>query len=53
MCKKKKYKTKLEAMLILARCNSNQRLETRFYFCKECNAYHLTKWKKGQHIEFK
>lgn len=51
MCNKKRFK-KLEAMLALARCNLNNRLETRVYYCKECNAYHLTKWKKFQNFYF-
>ncbi len=46
MCRKVKYRSKLEAMLALASCiskNSKKRLETRYYWCCECNAYHLTK----------
>lgn len=52
MCKKKKFNSKLDAMLALARCNANKRLETKVYFCKQCNAYHLTKWKKYQNFYF-
>lgn len=49
MCNKKKYNDKLSAMIALANClslgkNKNKnRLETRYYWCNICNAYHLTK----------
>lgn len=47
MCKKKRYKDKLEAMFALSQARKHRRKghnrrEKRFYFCKECNCYHLT-----------
>jgi hypothetical protein len=48
-CTKIKYKDKLSAMIALASClsvHNNKRMETRYYWCKECNAYHLTKTNK-------
>lgn len=45
-CNKKKYKDKLSAMIALASCNSKHnkhRMETRYYWCNICKAYHLTK----------
>lgn len=45
-CKKKKYKDKLSVMIALANCQSkgnSKRMETRYYWCEECKAYHLTK----------
>lgn len=47
-CNKIKYKDKIAVMLALASCKCNpngKRQETRYYFCKECNAWHLTKKK--------
>lgn len=45
-CNKIKY-DKLGAMLALASCKSKKaksyRLEKRYYYCKFCKAYHLTK----------
>lgn len=45
-CKKKKV-DRIKAMLIIAnaqkRTQTNfNRMERRYYFCKECNAYHTT-----------
>lgn len=48
-CNKVKYKDKLSAMIALASClslHNKKRMETRYYWCKECNAYHLTKMNK-------
>lgn len=48
MCKKRKFKDKISAMLALAQCKnakSGRRQETRFYYCKECHAWHLTSMK--------
>lgn len=45
-CSKIKYKDRLSAMIALASClsvHNKKRMETRYYWCKECNAYHLTK----------
>lgn len=45
-CKKKKYRDELSVMIALADCHSSRnpkRMETRYYWCEECNAYHLTK----------
>ena len=45
-CTKIKYRDKLSAMIALASCTSKhnkKRLETRFYWCDKCKAYHLTK----------
>lgn len=45
-CGKRCYKTKLDAMLALASCvskHSKKRLETRYYWCSDCGAFHLTK----------
>lgn len=45
-CNKVKY-DKIGAMLALASCKSRKaksyRLERRYYYCKLCKAYHLTK----------
>ena len=46
-CNKKKYKDKISAMFALSQTkfvgNYNpKRNEKRFYFCNECNAWHLT-----------
>lgn len=45
-CNKIKY-DKLGAMLALVSCKSKKaksyRLEKRYYYCKFCKAYHLTK----------
>jgi hypothetical protein len=52
MCRKVRYRSKLEAMLALSRCVSSiskKRLETRYYWCRECNAYHLTKKPKDNY----
>ena len=49
MCNKKKL-DKIKAMLIVANAqkitqmNFNRR-EIRIYFCKDCNAYHVTSMK--------
>lgn len=48
-CNKKKF-TKFEAMLYLANSDlrykqskgKTRRKECRYYYCKQCNAYHLT-----------
>lgn len=46
-CNKKKF-TKFEAMLYLVNSDYRQkrgrtkRKECRYYYCKECDAYHLT-----------
>ena len=48
-CTKKKF-TKLEAMMYISqaemqykqRKGRSRRRECRYYYCKECNAYHLT-----------
>ena len=48
-CNKKKF-TKLEAMMYIAqaemqnkkRKGKSKRRECRYYYCKECNAYHMT-----------
>ena len=47
MCNKRKYKDKLSAMFALSQCrrvgkHKSNRDECAYYFCKECNAYHLT-----------
>ena len=47
MCNKIKYKDKLSAMFALSQCRrvgkrKSNRDECAYYFCKECNAYHLT-----------
>ena len=51
MCKKRCYDTKPNAMIDLASCVSKhskkKRLETRYYWCSECGAFHLTKKKKN------
>lgn len=50
-CHKKKY-DKIGAMLALSSCQKSERFgnhnrqETRFYYCDECKAYHLTSQKK-------
>lgn len=52
-CNKKKF-TKFEAMLYLAQASMNykkrkgrsKRRECRYYYCKQCNAYHLTSKEK-------
>lgn len=46
-CNKKKYKDKISAMFALSQTQfvgnySPKRNEKRFYFCNECNAWHLT-----------
>lgn len=47
-CGKIKYKDKIAAMMALISClharyrKNKKRNETRIYFCKECNAWHLT-----------
>jgi DnaJ-class molecular chaperone len=41
-CNKKKYDTHEDARLVLAKCKLNQRTEQSFYYCKECEAWHLT-----------
>lgn len=45
MCKKRRF-DKIGAMMALAnndrRKKLAQRKERRMYFCRECNAYHLT-----------
>ncbi len=54
MCSKKKF-TKTSAKLALAdslwerEAGKYKRLESRYYYCFKCNAYHLTK--KGRVIE--
>ena len=48
-CTKRKF-SKFEAMLFLAQASMNRkrrkgksrRKECRYYYCKQCNAYHLT-----------
>lgn len=44
-CNKKKY-DRIGAMIALANTKSEyastKRNEKRYYYCKECNAYHLT-----------
>ena len=45
-CSKKKF-DKIKAMLILANSNKQtqmnfNRKEVRYYYCEDCNAYHLT-----------
>ena len=48
-CNKRKF-SKFEAMLYLAQASMSykkrkgrsRRRECRYYYCKECNAYHLT-----------
>jgi hypothetical protein len=48
-CKKITYKDKLSAMIALANClsiHNKKRMETRYYWCKECKGYHLTKTNK-------
>lgn len=48
-CIKKKF-TKLEAMMYVARSEmknkkrkgKSKRKECRYYYCNECNAYHMT-----------
>lgn len=47
-CKKKKYKDKIAAMFALSQCKrgKGQRQEIRFYYCRDCNAWHLTKQNK-------
>lgn len=50
MCNKIKYKDKLSAMFALSQCKNGKkgnRRECRFYFCNECNAYHLTSKKNN------
>lgn len=55
MCNKKKYNDKLSAMIALASCLSKhykKRLETRYYWCDECKAYHLMKQRKYKKENF-
>ena len=45
-CGKVKYHTELAAKMALSKCingKSGKRAERNYYFCKQCNAYHLTK----------
>ena len=47
ICKKRKFKTKIDAMLALASARWNgqthgNRNEVRVYHCPICNAWHLT-----------
>lgn len=48
ICNKVKYYDKISAMFILSQCKkanrfgNHNRRELRLYFCKKCNAYHLT-----------
>jgi hypothetical protein len=44
-CHKKRFLRKVDAQAALAICGatySRDRKECRFYFCRECQAYHLT-----------
>ena len=47
-CKKKKYKDEIAAMFALSQCKrgKGQRQEIRFYYCRDCNSWHLTKQNK-------
>lgn len=54
-CNKRKYKDRIAAMFALASCykSGNKggfRFEKRIYFCKECNAYHLTSNGRSKNI---
>lgn len=47
MCKKRKYKDKISVMFALSQCirvgkYKPIRDEKRFYYCDECQCYHLT-----------
>ena len=49
MCNKRKFKTELDAKIALVSSyykrhikNNKKRREIRYYWCKECSAYHLT-----------
>ncbi len=48
MCTKKKYKDRISAMFALSQCKkgNGNRQEIRYYYCSECDAWHLTKTKK-------
>lgn len=44
-CNKRRYKTRLDALLGLSRCDGSRnggREETRSYKCDRCNGWHLT-----------
>ena len=48
ICKKKRYKDKISAMIALASCKHSKkgkRQECRIYWCDKCKSYHLTKYK--------
>lgn len=54
-CGKRRFDTKLDAMLALSRCVSKNgkcnRWETRYYYCERCGAWHLTKEREGVRLK--
>jgi hypothetical protein len=53
-CRKKRYRTPVDAMLALQRIQRKRNLEdldkyeVRYYWCPEHRAYHLTSMREGQ-----
>jgi len=45
-CNKRKYKSKNDVKDILSQMRKRGREEIRFYWCRDCSAYHLTSRKR-------
>ena len=45
-CTKRKYKTKRKVKNVLRNMKRSGREEIRFYWCRDCIAYHLTSRKR-------
>ena len=45
-CNKRKYKSKREVKNTLSETRRRGREEIRFYWCRDCSAYHLTSRKR-------
>ena len=52
-CQKRKYKTETEARKKLRKLKKLKRKERRFYYCRECGAFHLTHRKAEDRKFFK